>query len=369
MLKHIAICLILAFVFNIENVKAQTKPGVESSTPKETVKPTRNKRKSRTSTVTPAKGDSRPTNQIQNSTTILTPSKPTDGEGKGKPTVSAAFGADLDTVFKNAVSQARPIVRDVPNGQANYSEQYLEAKGSAVIDTAKFKNPAQARLMAERGAVVIAQRNLLEIAKGVNVIGETTVQDMITTGDFVYTRVEGVVKGAKQFGPSREINGAVEVTLRMPMFDERNGLSAGFNPSSYDNMRRINGMESAPELANSAAASNGMIDGENPLLFNLGGKQIDPSMFPVIFDENNKVLLDFSKIYQQSGKVPKMLGLSKEILESLGNKKGVEIIDLIQNAATGKITLADPQKKWKINWNKIGNISGKIGKILLNILI
>ncbi|MFN5371601.1 MAG: LPP20 family lipoprotein [Bacteroidia bacterium] len=365
MLKKTIICLLAALGLSLGNIQAQTPSKTDkNATPKTSAKSSRGKRKAQA----PAKGEANPKQSPSNGGTIAI-ERPTDGGGKGKPSLAPEFAAELDTVFRNIVNQGTPVVRDLPNGQTNYSEQFIEAKGSAVIDTEKFKNPAQARLMAERGAIVVAQRNLLEIAKGVNVIGETTVQDMITTGDFVYTRVEGVVKGAKQFGPSRENNGAIEVTLRMPMFDEKNGLSAGFNPSSYDNMRRINGMENAPELANIAAAATGLIDGENPLLFNLGGKQIDPSMFPVIFDENNKVLLDFSKIYQQTGKVPKVMGLSKELLQSFGNKKGVEIIDLIQNAANGKITLADPLKKSKINWAKIGNISGKVGKILLNILL
>ena len=372
MRKRIIICLWAILGLSFGEIQAQS-PTKTEKTPKTNVKSSKSKRKAQagnSGNVSPSKGEVKPSIPSQNSLNAAAPSgKPLEGGGKGKPSIAPEFAAELDTVFKNIISQGTPIVRDVPNGQANFSEQYIEAKGSAVLDTERFKNPAQARLMAERGAVVVAQRNLLEIVKGVNVIGETTVQDMITTGDFVYTRVEGVVKGAKQFGPARENNGAIEVILRMPMFDDRNGVSAGFNPSSYDNMRRINAMENAPELANLAAASTGLIDGENPLLFNLGGKQIDPSMFPVIFDENNKVLLDFSKIYQQTGKVPKVMGLSKELLQSFGNKKGVEIIDLIQNAANGKITLADPLKKNKINWAKIGNISGKIGKILLNILL
>ena len=65
----------------------------------------------------------------------------------------------------------------------------------------------------------------------------------------------------------------------------------------------------------------------------------------------------------------KFMVCSKELLQRLGNKKSVEIIDLHKDAVNGKITLAEPMKKNKINWAKIGNISGKVGKILLNILL
>jgi hypothetical protein len=52
--------------------------------------------------------------------------------------------------------------------------------------------------MAERGAVVDAQRNLLEITEGVRVNGETVVKDYITQSDIIFSRVDGIVKGLKQ---------------------------------------------------------------------------------------------------------------------------------------------------------------------------
>ena len=42
--------------------------------------------------------------------------------------------------------------------------------GSSVIDNERFKLLAQAKAMAIRGATVIAQRNLLEIINGVNIL-------------------------------------------------------------------------------------------------------------------------------------------------------------------------------------------------------
>lgn len=279
--------------------------------------------------------------------------------------VPAVATSPVDNPFKDLEAQAQPVVKETANGQINYTGQYVEAKGSAVIDNDKFKNPAQARLMAERGAIVVAQRNLLEMVKGVNVIGETTVQDMVTTGDYVYSRVEGIVKGAKQVGPSRENNGAIEVTLRMPLYDDVNGVSAGFSTEGLENARRKTGISN--ENSNVAVESTAA-DGSSPIAFNIKGTKIDPSMFPVIVDENGKLLLDFSKVYQKTGKVPKIIQSTKDIFEATGFKKGTEIIDLIQGK-NGALTLADPAKKGKVNWAKIGDIAGKIGKVLLNILL
>lgn len=287
--------------------------------------------------------------------------KPADVTLSNTPVVAAG------DPFKDIIANSAPVIQNAANGSINFTDQYVEAKGSSVIDNDRFKNPAQARLMAERGAIVVAQRNLLETVKGVSIIGETTVEDMITTGDYVYSRVEGVVKGAKQFGPAREENGAITVTLRMPLYDNTNGVTAGFTPNGLQNARiSANAADAYVDLVQAGA---GVIDGSKPIAFNVAGKKIDPSMFPVVFDENGKVLLDFSKIYEQTGNVPKILQAGKDLFNAAGFSKGADIIDLVEGKAKGTFTLADPAKKSKVNWGKIANVAGKVGKVLLNILL
>lgn len=308
---------------------------------------------------------------------IMGTTKPVDtnntggrGVGTTKPadaTVSTTPIAVAGDPFKDIIANAAPVIQNAANGSINFTDQYVEAKGSSVIDNDRFKNPAQARLMAERGAIVVAQRNLLETVKGVSIIGETTVEDMITTGDYVYSRVEGVVKGAKQFGPAREENGTITVTLRMPLYDNTNGVTAGFTPNGLQNARiSANAADAYVDLAQAGAD---IIDGSKPIAFNVAGQKIDPSMFPVVFDENGKVLLDFSKIYEKTGNVPKILQAGKDLFNAAGFSKGADIIDLVEGKAKGTFTLADPTKKSKVNWGKIANVAGKVGKVLLNILL
>jgi hypothetical protein len=107
-----------------------------------------------------------------------------------------------DILPKGFTPFIQPIKKEVEGktkelGKVDWSSQFIEAKGESVLDPERFKNPAQAKAMATRGAVVVAQRNLLEIVKGVHVQGETTVEDMMTKRDLITTRVEGIVKGAQ----------------------------------------------------------------------------------------------------------------------------------------------------------------------------
>jgi len=287
--------------------------------------------------------------------------------------------------WKQLENLSKPFVQEKNNGSINWTEQYIEAKGEAVIDNERFKNPSQAKLMARRGAVVVAQRNLLEIIKGVNITSETTVEDLMATKDFIYTRIDGTIKGAKMVGEPIEKDGVIEVRLRVPLYEAQNSLGAavydgislpqnttiGSNPQQEVLMggdpksQRVGGSEGHQDAS---ASWSGKLSDYNPFIFNIqNAKDFNPAMFPVIVDENGKVVLDFSKIYDPSkGKFPKLLGLTREALEATGWKKGMEVVDLIA-AGNGKLQLA-PGQKSKFNWQKVLNTVSDIGRFILRLL-
>ncbi len=261
--------------------------------------------------------------------------------------------------LEQVIPQSKPVVQTKPNGSINWTEQFIEAKGQSVIDNQKFTNPAQAKLMATRGAVVVAQRNLLEIIQGVNITSETTVKDMITQSDYIYSRIDGVVKGAQQVGEAIEKDGFIEVTLRIPIYS-----SKGLAPVVYDNVPGKEKKATVSDIAQVAEVlESGDIGGAEGFVFNFNGKQIDPSMFPVVVDENGNTLLDFYKLYDPTtGKFPQMLETSKDMFKQLGFDKGVEIIDVAQSF-NGKIQL-DQLNAGKINWDKIGKMAQTAGKVI-----
>ncbi|MCX7650213.1 MAG: hypothetical protein N2050_06635 [Flavobacteriales bacterium] len=288
--------------------------------------------------------------------------------------------------------QSQPFIQEKTNGSINWTEQYIEAKGEAVIDNEKFTNPSQARLMARRGAVVVAQRNLLEIIKGVQVIGETTVQDMMTTRDYIYSRVEGTVKGARMVGEPIEKDGIIEVRLRVPLYEAQGSLASILYPEIGTLQGRAAGagmMESpnvqegggqpkskraeagAPEGADpQAAVQDGKARPEdyNPFVFNIRNPQaFNPSMFPVITDESGNIVLDFSKIYDpQKGRFPQLLNLAKDATQTFGWKQGEQVVDLVASGG-GKLQLA-PGQKGKINWTKVFNTVRDIGRFIIRLL-
>jgi hypothetical protein len=214
--------------------------------------------------------------------------------------------------------------------------------------------------MATRGAVVVAQRNLLEIVKGVQVSSETTVENLIATNDKIVTRIEGIVKGAEQIGNAVEKDGLIEVRMRMPLY-----ATDGLAPAIVDALPPIVDSAAQPEENNDpnskpmeqAVPSKG-------LAFSMGGKKLDPALFPLIVGEDGKVLLDTRSLYNpKKGNFPRYVNMTKEALAAAGLSKQAQLLDVL-SSGDGKITVSDATKS-KIPWQKILNTVKTVGKFLL----
>ncbi len=267
---------------------------------------------------------------------------------------------EMQQIYDKLAGEAEPFVQETPEGSVNWSDQYIEARGESVIDTVRFKNKAQARAMAVRGAVVVAQRNLLEIINGVKVHGETTVENLITTNDYIYSRVDGIIKGAQMVGEPKEEWGMMVVTLKAPLYQENGLASAVYEgvPKEDSQLKNSEAQVKVGEITDDQANTL-----EN-YVFEIGGKKFDPSLFPVIVDENNNVILDLYKIYDpKQGKFPKILQATRQVMDDLGIKKGVDIIDVV-DSFDGKLVVSDEVKK-KVNWDKVLKTISTVGKALM----
>jgi hypothetical protein len=221
-----------------------------------------------------------------------------------------------------------PIVEEFDNGQIDWSSQFVEATGVCIIDKQKFPNERQAIEMAKRGAAVIAKANLLEIVQGVRIIRETTVKDMMAESDIVQTRLDGVLKGARTVGEPRIADGAVEVTVRVPIY-ERNGIA----PIIQQELNKKSGGEPSggTEKVNlSTDEAQALTDSLSKYILNFKDGNFLPTMFPTI--KGDGVSLDLSKLYDPiKGKFPPYLKLTEQMFKDLQFKQGTKIIDAIQD--------------------------------------
>ena len=127
------------------------------------------------------------------------------------------------------------------------SDGYITVQGYGALPP-QAVNPAQARMMARRAAMVDGYRQLAEAVQGVNVDSQTTVQNMLVTSDVINTRVSAVIKGAQVVSEQVIPDGGYEVTMRVAVFGAQNSLAAAVLPPSAQK-------EAFPAVGGASAAS------------------------------------------------------------------------------------------------------------------
>ncbi len=183
-----------------------------------------------------------------------------------------------------APGQVRELV---PGGAIDWSGKTVAARGTGVLDPGN-SNRDQAWQMAERAATIVAQRNLLEIIKGVRVDSDTRVQDFMAEHDSVYQRIEGIVKGARPRSPARHDppGVTVEVELECDLYGD-SGVEGALTPRPAAGPRP--GDINAGGLTQPALEFLHQYSG---LVIDAGDTGLKPALFPKIYDESGNLLLD-----------------------------------------------------------------------------
>ena len=84
---------------------------------------------------------------------------------------------------------ARDVVESKGECRINWTQGFIECQGESA--------EGQNRYGAKISAKVIAQRNLLEVIKGVHIDSETTIEDGMFSSEVIKSRVSGTIRGAQ----------------------------------------------------------------------------------------------------------------------------------------------------------------------------
>lgn len=85
--------------------------------------------------------------------------------------------------------QAREVIDSSGSCKINWTQGFISCEGESA--------EGQSSYGAKISAKVIAQRNLLEVIKGVSIDSEVTVSDGMLSSDIIKSRVQGVIKGGQ----------------------------------------------------------------------------------------------------------------------------------------------------------------------------
>ncbi len=177
-------------------------------------------------------------------------------------------------------ASAQPLTQAIGNGEINWAEQMIRATGSGAPN-ADAPNVAAARLGAERAAKADALRNILETVKGVRIDSQTLVVNAMTQNDVIRTQVQGVVRGARVVNTRYLSDGAVEVTVEIPLAGQF--AQAILPPASF-------GTQPVPKAGNPVYTG---------VIFDARGLSLRPAMSPKIIDEDGREVYGSAFVSQE----------------------------------------------------------------------
>jgi len=304
---------------------------------------------------TPQKTDTTKTNLIKPGAEVKpvevkpTQEKPNNGGLNSKPVLNQTQAtSSVGSPFSNN----NDVITGHDSAQVNWSQQYLQAKGWAILDETRFPNPNQAKLMAMSGAKAVAQRNLLEMIQGVNITSEVTVKDFSTQSDAITTKVDGLLKNAEMVGEPIVKNGTVEVLMRVPLYPKGN-VGNSLASAVYD------GVQNAGDTLKNKLSSGRMSIGRTAL-----ANSNTPVLFPKIVDSNGNEVINYLKDFKNEGvKAPMFLKNTQENLNSLKQRNINEVVDA--QLSNGNVVLQNAASLKADKWKKIGNVAMKVGKLIL----
>jgi len=102
-------------------------------------------------------------------------------------------------------------------GYIDWLNQTVYAKGLGVAPKNK-RNSDQAEALAYRAAVIVAQRNILEVIKGVHIDSTTIVENKIVTDERVISTIQGLVRFSNVDYSKKLAKDTVEVGVSMPLW-------------------------------------------------------------------------------------------------------------------------------------------------------
>jgi len=207
-------------------------------------------------------------------------------------------------------------VQKVSGGRVDWEAGVVTATGLGAPPRGAHGR-AESRALAARAATVVARRNLLEVIKGVQVDSTTTVENFMVVSDTVVNEVQGVLQNSVIQDTVYLSDGAVEVTVAVPL---RGALADMFIPpaaSSVPSAAPAAPAAPAPEKA-ARPAKDALPTG---LVVDAKGLGARPAMTPRILDQSGRELFGSAVVSREFAIQQGMAGYAKDPAQAAANPR------------------------------------------------
>lgn len=178
----------------------------------------------------------------------------------------------------------KDAVEPMGQGFVNWSTGWVKATGLGAPPP--NAGPGQARAMAQRAAQTVAVRNLLEVVKGVRIDSVTLVENFMVTSDAIRTQVNGFVRGAQVDKTDVQPDGAVEVTVKVPLY----GTDSVIAP--FLDEKGVKPKAPPPDVPER--------EGFTGLIIDARGFGVKPACLPAVIDEQGNVVYGPGEVDRES---------------------------------------------------------------------
>jgi len=195
------------------------------------------------------------------------------------------------------------VVEKIGNGEIDYGRCVIRVFGNGAPPNKVGEGAgaiARARLMAERAAQMDAFRNILEVAKGVRVQGESTADELAFQNPTVRTQVQGQIRNWKVINTKYFSDASVQVEVEVP-------LRAVTQP-----------------LAGMAGKTAVNTSGDSPytgLIVDARGTKVRPSAFLNLHDDQGKLIYGVEHV---DPVVMASAGMNAAFVKSMDEAKAAE---------------------------------------------
>ncbi len=159
-----------------------------------------------------------------------------------------------------------------------------------------------------RAAIIIAQRNYLEVVKGAYLNSNTTVENGMMTGEIIQTRLEGLVRNFTPIDTAYMDDGSIEVTLE---FDMSGQFLDEVLPKNM-------GTISSPPTYSEQPTKRGVYSG---LIVDARGLGVRPALAPKIIDESGKEVYGSMYVSRDYAIQQGMVGYAKDPNKAKSNQR------------------------------------------------
>lgn len=241
--------------------------------------------------------------------------------------VAVPEAAPAATTVAVQVEVKQPVVQEVKEeskGRINWENPSgADVTAMGVGIPPQTPNPAQAKALARRAAIVDAQRNLLDTLKGAQIDADTLMENLMIINDTVKSKVSGLIVGAHVVDEGVNEDGSYYVRMSIPMYGKEKSVAAVALPAVSKNVTP----EPLPKVTDTVLPKAEVKEIKKVkytgVVVDADNMGLEATFAPAIYDTNGRIVYGLANLDKDKAISEGMVGYANVVQDATsGNRAG-----------------------------------------------